>query len=431
MKTPSKDKPTRRHWPAALHKGIVWFGVLAAAILFYFALLRFDVIVGVISTAINAIKPVIYGLVIAYLLNPVMLFCQHHLDPFFKKRCSSEQKALGISKALSITLAMLVGISFLVILCLLIIPQISQSILKLIDDMPGYLDNFMTWVNGVLNSPEDWAKTLNSLLKDAVQHLEQWMKTSLLGYATDMLSYVTSGIISVVNVVFNLFVGLVVAVYTLNEKKTFAGQSKKMLYALFKPARANQIIDTVRHGHKIFGGFIYGKILDSIIVGVVSFIVLSIMNMPYTLLVSVIVGVTNIIPFFGPFIGAIPSALLILLASPIKGLYFIIFIIVLQQLDGNIINPKIVGNTTGISAFWVTFSLLLFGGLFGVIGMIIGVPAFAVIYYLVQTWLKGRMQKRHLPQQSELYVDAAHMDAETGELVYDTPPEPEAPVESK
>ena len=293
----------------------------------------------------------IYGLVIAYLLNPVMLFCQRYLDPFFKKRCSSEQKALGISKALSITLAMLVGISFLVILCLLIIPQISQSILKLIDDMPGYLDNFMTWVNGVLNSPEDWAKTLNSLLKDAVQHLEQWMKTSLLGYATDMLSYVTSGIISVVNVVFNLFVGLVVAVYTLNEKKTFAGQSKKMLYALFKPARANQIIDTVRHGHKIFGGFIYGKILDSIIVGVVSFIVLSIMNMPYTLLVSVIVGVTNIIPFFGPFIGAIPSALLILLASPIKGLYFIIFIIVLQQLDGNIINPKIVGNTTGISAF--------------------------------------------------------------------------------
>lgn len=429
MKTQTgTQKPLRRQRSAAMRKGMIYFGVLAASILFYFALLRLDSITGGISKAFGAVRPVIYGLVIAYLLNPVMLLCQRLLDPLFKKHCKSESKALAISKAISITLAMLVGISFLVILCLLIIPQISQSILKLVDDMPGYLDQFMVWVNAVLNSKEEWAQTLNDLLKNGVEHLEQWVKTSLLSYATDMLSYVTSGIISVVNLVINLFVGMVVAVYTLNEKKTFVGQSKKMLYALFKPARANSIIDTVRHGHKIFGGFLYGKILDSIIVGVVTFVVLSIMNMPYTLLVSVIVGVTNIIPFFGPFIGAIPSAFLILLADPMKGLYFIIFIIVLQQLDGNIINPKIVGNTTGISAFWVTFALLLFGGLFGVVGMIVGVPTFAVIYYLVQTWLQGRMEKRDMPQASEAYIDAVHMDENSRRLIYaEEPKEPSDP----
>ena len=419
MKSQTPPKTHHKQRSTMVRKGMVCFGVLAAAILFYFSLFRLDEIMSVVSGVLGALQPVIYGVAIAYLLNPVMLTCQKHLDPFFKKHCRSERKALSWSKALSITVAMLVGVSFLVILGLLIIPQLSESIVKLVDDLPGYLDQFMVWVNATLNSPEDWAKTLSKLVEDGVQHLEQWMKTSLLGYATDMLSYVTSGIISVVNMVLNLLIGLVVAIYTLNEKKKFIGQSKKFLYAVFKPQRANEIIDTVRHGHKIFGGFLYGKILDSIIVGLITFVVLSIMRMPYTLLVSVIVGVTNIIPFFGPFIGAIPSAFLILLASPMQGLYFIVFIIILQQIDGNIIGPKILGNTTGISEFWVTFALLLFGGLFGVVGMIIGVPTFAVIYYLVKTWLHKRMARRHMPESSEDYIEAVHMDEDSLELLYE------------
>lgn len=402
-----------------VRKGMVCFGVLAAAILFYFSLFRLDEIMSVISGVVRALQPVIYGVAIAYLLNPVMLVSQKFLDPLLIKHCKSQTKALSWSKAISIVIAMLVGVSFLVVLGLLIIPQLSESIIKLVDDLPGYLDQFMVWVNATLNSPEDWAKTLSKLVADGVQHLEQWMKTSLLGYATDMLSYVTSGIISVVNMVLNLLIGLVVAVYTLNEKKKFIGQSKKFLFAVFKPHQANEIIDTVRHGHKIFGGFLYGKILDSIIVGLITFVVLSFMRMPYTLLVSVIVGVTNIIPFFGPFIGAIPSAFLILLASPVQGLYFIIFIIILQQLDGNIIGPKILGNTTGISEFWVTFALLLFGGLFGVVGMIVGVPTFAVIYYLVKTWLHKRIAKRQMPVNSEDYIEAVHMDEDSLELLYE------------
>lgn len=422
MKTQTgPQKPSGKRWTSMARRGIVGFGVLAAAILFYFALFRLGDIARFVSGLIQAIQPVIYGVAIAYLLNPIMLVCQRRLDPFLKKHCRSERKALSLSKAFSITVAILVGVSFLVILALLIIPQLSQSIIKLVNDLPGYLDNFMTWVNDTLNSREEWAQTLSKLLTDGVAYLEEWARTSLPQYATNMLSYVTSGVISVVNLVINLFVGLVVAVYSLNEKSKFVGQSKKLLYAFFKPQRANDIIDTARHGHKLFGEYIYGKILDSIIVGVVTFVAMVIMRMPYSLLISVIIGVTNIIPFFGPFIGGIPSALLILLSDPMQGVYFIIFLIVMQQIDGNILGPKILGNTTGISEFWVTFSLLFFGGLFGIMGMIIGVPIFAVIYYLVQTWLRKRMAKRHMPPDSQDYIEAVRMDEDSRELVYPSP----------
>ena len=158
-----------------------------------------------------------------------------------------------------------------------------------------------------------------------------------------------------------------------------------------------------RYIHKVFGGFIIGKIVDSIIIGILCFLGLSVMNMPYTLLVSVIVGVTNVIPFFGPFIGAIPSALLILLVSPIQCLYFLIFILVLQQFDGNILGPKILGDTTGISSFWVLFSILLFGGLLGFVGMIVGVPIFAVFYRLLGDFINGLLEKKDLPVQTSQY----------------------------
>lgn len=214
----------------------------------------------------------------------------------------------------------------------------------------------------------------------------------------------------------NMLIGIVVAVYALIEKDVFVGQTKKLTYTLFKPERANSIIDTARHGDKIFGGFLSGKILDSIIVGVITFICLSIFKMPYTLLISVIIGVTNIIPFFGPFIGAIPCAFFILLIDPVQCLWFVIFIVILQQIDGNIIGPKILGTTTGISEFWVTFALLLFGGLFGFIGMIIGVPLFAVIYYIIKNLVNKKIQERGLPTQSALYHDIGGVDPETLEF---------------
>ena len=240
--------------------------------------------------------------------------------------------------------------------------------------------------------------------------MEDWLRADLVTAMGNVVTAITTGVIDAVMFIFNLLVGIVVAIYVLIDKEKFLGESKKLVYTLFKAETGDSIIDTARHGHKIFGGFLYGKILDSAIVGLITFIVLTILKTPYSLLVSVIIGVTNIIPFFGPFIGAIPSAILILLADPLQGLYFIIFVIILQQVDGNIIGPKILGNTTGISEFWVTFALLLFGGIFGFLGMIIGVPAFAVIYYVIVQLMNKKLTLKGLPTESAIYREAENMD---------------------
>ena len=205
-------------------------------------------------------------------------------------------------------------------------------------------------------------------------------------------------------------IGVIVSVYVLFSKEKFVSQTKKTVYAVFSTRNANAILHLTRKSNEIFGGFIIGKIIDSAIIGVLCFIGISILRMPYVMLVSVIVGVTNVIPFFGPYIGAIPSAVLIMLADPLKGVYFVIFIFLLQQLDGNFIGPKILGNSTGLSAFWVIFSILLGGGLFGFPGMLMGVPTFAVIYYIVQTIVNRRLENKNLPTQSDFYDELSYVD---------------------
>ena len=215
---------------------------------------------------------------------------------------------------------------------------------------------------------------------------------------------------------FNFIIGIVISIYVLLGKETFIAQAKKLVYAVFPADRGNVIVATVRKANDIFGGFIIGKILDSVIIGILCFIGLSILQMPYTLLVSVIVGVTNVIPFFGPYIGAIPSAILIMLANPIQGLYFIIFILVLQQVDGNIIGPKILGDSTGLNSFWVVFAILVGGGLFGVAGMIFGVPLFATIYYITRKLTAWVLRKKGLPEETAAYTEVERIDVDTGQL---------------
>ena len=214
-----------------------------------------------------------------------------------------------------------------------------------------------------------------------------------------------------------MVIGIIISIYVLMSKEVFIGQSKKVVYALFTGKKANAVIHTVHKSNEIFGGFISGKILDSLIIGILCFICLYFMKMPYSVLVSVIVGVTNVIPFFGPYLGAVPSTILIMLANPIQGLYFVIFILVLQQIDGNIIGPKILGDSTGLSSFWVVFAILLGGGIFGIPGMIIGVPLFAVIFYILRRGLNYVIQKKQLPLDSENYIWAERLDIENNELV--------------
>ena len=295
----------------------------------------------------------------------------------------------------------------------------------MVNSLPKQVDSFIDWFNGLTNSDNEIIQSLETNMMDMVTYLENWVKESFLPNIQTYITSITSGVINMVKVLMNAVIGLIVSVYVLMTKEKFIGQSKKIVYAI-SPVRGNVIIDTFRKSNEIFGGFISGKLLDSAIIGVLCYICLLIMKMPYTLLVSVFVGLTNIIPFFGPFIGAIPSVIIIALADPIKGIYFLIFIFILQQVDGNIIGPKILGDSTGLNSFWVVFAIMVGGGLFGIGGMILGVPTFAVIYYIIDKTVDYCLRKRKLPEDTDEYIRLEKVDEKTNEIVHLKEPVEEA-----
>lgn len=381
------------------------FLLIMSILLITFAMYQYPKLKNIVDSLNSILAPIYYGIAIAYLLNPFYKSFHSRLSP----RLKQYRKGKTAAKALSITLSMILGIVIVVALVWLIIPSLVDSITIIVEEMPTQVENFVAWLEKRTSGDSVIMQNLSMLVTKASGAVENWLRTDLIDTMGEVVTAITTGVIDVVMFFFNLLIGVVVAVYVMVDKEKFLGQSKKLVYTIFKEETGDTIVDTARHGHKIFGGFLYGKILDSAIVGVITFIVLAILRTPYSLLVSVIVGVTNIIPFFGPFIGGIPCAILILLADPLQGLYFIIFIIIMQQIDGNIIGPKILGNTTGISEFWVTFALLLFGGIFGFLGMIIGVPAFAVVYYAVVQFMNKKLIKKGLPVNSDLYREADNL----------------------
>lgn len=417
-KKPEENAPKRRLYQTpAFKKGLFIFLVLASVLAFAIAVFRLDTILAVIDRLIGYIMPIFYGIAMAYLLNPVVVFLDLRFAPFLAKRCKTERKAKKISKALSITLAVLFGITLITVLCVMIIPELVYSLTTLAKSLPGELERVIDFLRNGIDTEVFWGETLKNFIDNAFNAFNNWITTGLPELAGNMLTYLTDSVIGIVGFLVNFFIGIVVAVYVLCDKDKFRGQTKKLLFAFCKPKTANMVIDTARHGHEIFGGFLTGKIIDSLIVGIVNAIFMLITGMPYVVLISVLVGVTNIIPFFGPFIGGIPSALLLLMMDPMDGWIFIIFIIILQQIDGNILGPKILGSTTGISEFWVTFALLLFGGIFGFVGMIIGVPLFAVIYYLIRMWLNEHLKSKGLPVVSEEYRDVERYDLEADQFI--------------
>jgi predicted PurR-regulated permease PerM len=243
------------------------------------------------------------------------------------------------------------------------------------------------------------------------------MKNVLPDKMQSIVLQVTTGVIQIGKFLLNIIIGFIVSVYVLFDKEKFCAQSKKVIYALANPKVANEIVLVARKSHEIFIGFIVGKIIDSVIIGLLTYVLMSMVGLPYALLVSVIVGVTNVIPFFGPFIGAIPSAILLFLDNPINGLYFLILVVIIQQIDGNIIGPKILGNSTGLSSFWVIVAILVSGGLFGVVGMLLGVPVFAVLFYLFTRLISYILRKKEFPVESSAYTNISHYDIKQGTFV--------------
>ena len=365
------------------------------------------------------LQPISIGIVLAYLLNPIVNFIEIRIKKFLEKYITSPKKVKSLGRMLSITGAWLFFAAIIAVLVAAILPTILDSIMSMIRTFPEAIDNLLKWINKTIEGDEQMKQVMNEVIVRGSTWLESFMTGTILPQLEGYIASIMSSAFSALKLIMNLFIGFVVSVYVLTSKEKFAGQAKKIAYAFFKPAQANVIVDTVRKSHELFGGFITGKLLDSLIIGVLAYIVLSIMKMPYAMLVSVIVGVTNIIPFFGPFIGAIPSFFIILLQSPIQSLYFLIFIFVLQQIDGNIIGPKILGDTTGLTAFWIVFSTTFFGGIWGFIGMVLGVPLTAVIYHIVGSILNYMLKKRGIPDNTDAYVKLKKIDKHTNEPVYE------------
>lgn len=399
-KQPSK---LREHF----RRGMTTLCVIIAGVLFFFAIWRFKELTAVVGKVIDVLMPIIYGLVIAFLLNPIVKRVEKLLQPQLKKIIKKEQGAQRAARSIGIFVAFVLALVVISALFNMLIPQLYKSIYDLIVVLPSYIDKLGERANAILEENTSLGNMMKTVLLEGGEAFEKWFldwaQNDLLKQTNNLMTSLTEGVIGVVNGLIDILIGFIVSIYLLFGKEKFLGQCRKMIYAFNTPQRANLILHIAAKTNKTFSGFIIGKIIDSAIIGVLCFIGLTILKMPYTLLVSVIVGVTNVIPVFGPYIGAIPSAILILLVNPMKGLYFIIFIFLLQQLDGNIIGPKILGDSTGLSAFWVMVAILLGGGLFGLVGMIVGVPTFAVIYYIVKMFVQQKLEQKQLPTETAVY----------------------------
>lgn len=393
-------------------QGLTLLLVVIVCLLIYFALLRLERISNVIYLVLGILKPIIYGFAIAYLLNPIVKKVDKYLIPHINKHFPNSKKAAQISRGTGIFVAVVLLISIITALCNMMLPELYKSIWNMVSTVPSQLNTAVDQITKMMSKDTTTGQLFTNVLMQATDFIQNWMKTDLLEQVNVVMSNLTVGVINVVKELFNGIIGIIISVYVLWGKEVFSQQAKKIVYAIFKPNSANMILHLTIKSNEIFGGFIIGKIIDSVIIGILCFIGLSILKMPYTLLVSVIVGVTNVIPFFGPYIGAIPSAILITLSNPIKGLYFLLFILILQQIDGNIIGPKIIGNSTGLSAFWVVFSILLGGGLFGIPGMILGVPTFAVLSYIVTMLINHNLEKKNLPIEASCYDELSYVDTD-------------------
>lgn len=395
--------------------GVTAFCVIAASILFYYLLFHMGNIKTAVGAAAKICMPIIDGLVIAYLLAPVV----NHLEyDFFFPICQKFNIKLQIKNKKRIRLISSLITLFLLILvlycfCVMMIPQIVESIQNIIGQLPTYISNFTKWLEDVFEKNPEFSVFLNELIVQYSGQIEDFTTGKVIPQLNEIVqsvsSTVFSSLVNILKMAWDFLIGMIIALYLLLSKELFAGQGKKIIYALFENDTANTAIRNIRFVHRTFGGFISGKIVDSLIIGMLCFIGMTLLNLPYPLLVSLIIGITNIIPFFGPFIGAIPSIILILLVNPIQALYFAIFVLVLQQFDGNILGPKILGDKTGLSSFWVIFAITLFGGYWGFVGMAIGVPVFAVIYASWRAFIRHSLQKKGLSTDTNDYLNVSEI----------------------
>lgn len=370
-----------------------------ACILVYAVLFNFTVIGDFIGELTTILAPIIWGIVIAYLVNPIMKWFEKHVSKVTEKN----KPHFKLTRVLSLFLAMVIFLAVIAALCAIILPQVIASVTTIINNISTYINNIEEWFDSFLvKYPE-----LLTIVSDQFDNIEKTLMefvNNIVPKVGDIMVKITDSTLSLIIAIKDILIGIIVAVYLLYGKEHFQAQMKKIVYGILPTKGTETILRVCAQTNSSISGFISGKIVDSIIIGCLCFVAMTVMKFDFAVLISVIVGVTNVIPFFGPFIGAVPSALLLLMAAPKQVIPFLVLILVIQQLDGNVIGPKILGQTTGISAFWVLFSILVGGGLFGFAGMLLGVPVFAVLYSLLNEFIAYRLEGKNMSSSTMDYL---------------------------
>lgn len=371
------------------------FIVIACSIVFYLISSQVKLFSNKISDFIAILYPFIIGFAIAYLLNFILKFIENRI-------ISEKMKGKSPSKvrAISMLLTYLVAGTLCYLFIHFVWPELLESIIGLFNDIPNYVNNATIMINKLI---EEFNLTPASM--EILESKWKELTDFIMNFMTDIIPVIGNTIMVVISSLWNIVLGIIVSIYLLKDKEKFFAISKKITYAVFNREHSYKILELTHRANKIFGKFLGGKILDSFIIAIITFVILTIFKMPYTLLVTVIVGVTNVIPFFGPFFGAIPSVILVRFVSPIKAFWLLIIILIIQQLDGNVIGPKILGDSIGVSAFWILFALLIAGKFLGLVGMLLGVPLFAFIYSIIKDVTEERLDKKGLPVNTDDYMN--------------------------
>lgn len=398
--------------------GLTVFLIIAACISFFFIIDKFGMIINALKWIVKLFTPFIIGFTFAYLLNPLVRFFEKNISEIFLKssklKDSSKKK---ISRFFGITIMCIVTIGLIVLLFSFVIPELLTSIESLVANIPDYLEKTKNYLLGLLNNHGELETMVLNNYDDINTYFINVINQSFLPKLEEWIVIFSNGIFGAVKVLFNLIMGFIISIYFLYDKENFKGQIKKGLYSLFNIKFANNLIDNARHTDQIFGNFIVSKILATMVFCLLSFSFLALFGYPYALLISVILGITNIIPYFGPYIGGLPSAFLVLLQTPEKFWPFVIFLVVIQQIDNYIVGPFLTGTKIGIKSFWVLFAIMIFGGLFGLIGMLIGVPIFALLYGYISNKCNTNLVKKKLPTETYKYEKLKRINSETNKIV--------------
>ncbi|MCI8303331.1 MAG: AI-2E family transporter [Lawsonibacter sp.] len=405
-----------------LAAGLTAFAVIAASLLLFFLLFHLGAVTRFLNTVGGILRPIFMGAVIAFLLLPVHRTILRFLMAITTDERKVDHRNLAFLNFVAIVFSLLLALFLFYLLLAMVLPQIYDSVVGLIQAIPKYMEVVQVWLQTFFEDNPDIQASVMSIYNSSAASLEQWLNSDILPNLesisttlewvreevmpnlTGVVAGVSGMLVGFLVLVKDLLIALIVSAYLLVRKDIFAAQSKKIVYSIFPTGFADLIVAETRNAYKIMSGFINGKLLDSLIIGIICLVCCNLLKFPYPALIAAIVGVTNIIPFFGPFIGAIPCGLLIFLVNPLQAIYFAIFILALQQFDGNILGPKILGESTGLASFWVLFSIILFGGLFGFGGMVLGVPVFAMIYSVVSRLVSHGLRSRGLPVSTEDYM---------------------------